>query len=348
VNCVTDRDPVPAYLDAMVNNAQGKQMETQPVDFSDLDDLDTAEVTDTKAPTTKAPTTMLEEGANWAKRMGDKMPQQRTKKPGARDVPRDPLRFAPCKKCSGSGLYYGFSSLGRHCFPCNGTGNGLSIDAKAVRARERKVEKAQAAAAAHDARVAAWKAAHPDVMAWFAANPNFEFANSLAGSLQKFGSLTDNQLAAVRKCIEGQKVRDAQRAAERAARVVDVGGEGLAKVLHHFAQARASGLKNPALVFEGVCFKPAKKYPGELYVTGGRAFESAYFGRVNAQGKFDPTRAVTPETLEAIKRIGADPVAEAVAYGKRTGICCCCGRELTNEGSIDAGIGPICAEKWGM
>jgi hypothetical protein len=36
-----------------------------------------------------------------------------------------------------------------------------------------------------------------------------------------------------------------------------------------------------------------------------------------------------------------------VAYGKRTGACSCCGRELTNGESIDRGIGPICAEKYG-
>lgn len=32
---------------------------------------------------------------------------------------------------------------------------------------------------------------------------------------------------------------------------------------------------------------------------------------------------------------------------KGTGVCCICGRELTNHASIDAGIGPICADKYG-
>lgn len=34
--------------------------------------------------------------------------------------------------------------------------------------------------------------------------------------------------------------------------------------------------------------------------------------------------------------------------GKRTGICGCCGRLLTNEGSIARGIGPICAGRYGI
>lgn len=33
---------------------------------------------------------------------------------------------------------------------------------------------------------------------------------------------------------------------------------------------------------------------------------------------------------------------EAKAYGRQTGTCCQCGRELTNETSIREGIGPVC------
>jgi hypothetical protein len=37
---------------------------------------------------------------------------------------------------------------------------------------------------------------------------------------------------------------------------------------------------------------------------------------------------------------------EAKAFGALYGTCCCCGRTLTNEESIENGIGPICAGKW--
>ena len=33
---------------------------------------------------------------------------------------------------------------------------------------------------------------------------------------------------------------------------------------------------------------------------------------------------------------------QAKAYGQQTGTCCVCGRELTNETSINEGIGPVC------
>jgi hypothetical protein len=37
---------------------------------------------------------------------------------------------------------------------------------------------------------------------------------------------------------------------------------------------------------------------------------------------------------------------EAAEFGKLYGICCSCGRTLTNELSIELGIGPICREKF--
>lgn len=49
-----------------------------------------------------------------------------------------------------------------------------------------------------------------------------------------------------------------------------------------------------------------------------------------------------------IRRIHASDrltLEQAKAYGVRTGVCGCCGRELTNPESIDRGIGPVCASK---
>lgn len=37
---------------------------------------------------------------------------------------------------------------------------------------------------------------------------------------------------------------------------------------------------------------------------------------------------------------------EAKAYGKLYGVCCKCGATLTDENSIAAGIGPVCAQKF--
>jgi len=44
--------------------------------------------------------------------------------------------------------------------------------------------------------------------------------------------------------------------------------------------------------------------------------------------------------------IEQDPYNAVTRYGKETGVCCCCGRTLTDPVSIDAGIGPICAGRY--
>ena len=51
----------------------------------------------------------------------------------------------------------------------------------------------------------------------------------------------------------------------------------------------------------------------------------------------------------AIYRLGMEnklTVAQAAAIGHATGVCCCCGRELTDPISVANGVGPICAAKY--
>lgn len=48
-----------------------------------------------------------------------------------------------------------------------------------------------------------------------------------------------------------------------------------------------------------------------------------------------------------LAQIAADPREAAVRFGHETNHCCLCNRELTDQASRDAGIGPVCAEKAG-
>lgn len=53
------------------------------------------------------------------------------------------------------------------------------------------------------------------------------------------------------------------------------------------------------------------------------------------------------ETIEAVRCLGSTALESyASAYGRRTGRCGICGRELTDPVSIERGIGPICADKF--
>lgn len=53
-----------------------------------------------------------------------------------------------------------------------------------------------------------------------------------------------------------------------------------------------------------------------------------------------------PGAMRNIKATDRMSIEDAAEFGKRTGTCCNCGRTLTNPDSIDAGIGPICAQKF--
>ncbi len=54
------------------------------------------------------------------------------------------------------------------------------------------------------------------------------------------------------------------------------------------------------------------------------------------------------ELMSELEAFMEQPISESALRGKEYGRCCFCNRELDNEGSIQHGYGPICAEKWGL
>jgi hypothetical protein len=83
---------------------------------------------------------------------------------------------------------------------------------------------------------------------------------------------------------------------------------------------------------------------GCLYVKA----DGCYVGKITREGEFRRAYGVDEApVLEALQAAQADPTGAAIAYGRETGACSCCGRELTNQQSIDLGIGPICLDKLG-
>lgn len=90
--------------------------------------------------------------------------------------------------------------------------------------------------------------------------------------------------------------------------------------------------------------KPGKnsRYHGWTFVDDGAAY-----GNRRTYGKQRPDSMYQGDVQDALKTILADPFAAQVAYGKLTGTCGTCGRILEDEASVAAGIGPICAAKFG-
>jgi hypothetical protein len=167
------------------------------------------------------------------------------------------------------------------------------------------------------------------------------FANSLVAAWETYGSLTPKQEAAAMSMMAKCKAKEEWKAAPKAA--VD-----MTPIHRMFDSAKAAGLKKLAYRAEGLIITPAQesgKNPGALYVrTAGR---KDYQGKL-MNGVWSPIAATEAGVLEALLKIAADPSQAAKDYGRRTGQCSCCGRELTDPVSIANGIGPICAEKWSL
>lgn len=258
-------------------------------------------------------------------------------------------KFAfPCEHCGGKGktqkLYGRMGYLPLTCPVCKGKG-GFKTD-RATR------EKNRAAAAAREARKAelaakAFDEANPGVRDFLKASAKWSsFALSMLESLDKWGSLTDRQLTAVRSMMAKQAARDAERKANMV--VIDA-----KPILSMFATAAENGLKRRALLAGGAEGEGVLKLtlagssssnPGGLWVKA----DADFMGGISRDGTFRPRANVPHWVKEAIRRVAQDPAGEARLFGQRTGTCCCCGRELTNKQSIEMGIGPICASRWGL
>lgn len=259
-----------------------------------------------------------------------------------------PAHIEKCPSCRGTGQFVSWSGrVVGQCFKCKGKGertfrsNAADRAQNRAKAAERKASKAEQA-------LADFAAQHPSEAAWIeGARGNFDFAQSMHDAIQKFGSLTERQLAA---CTSAA-AKNAARQTERAAAVEAAPAIDMAKIEAAFAAARGNGLKSLKLRIGELVISPAKATSanaGALYVKSKGSFDnSTYFGKIMG-GKFLKSRDCDAATEALIISTATNPLAAAIAYGKATGICSCCGRELTNKVSIDLGIGPICREKWGL
>ena len=280
-----------------------------------------------------------------------------------RDLANDPLINAQvahitrqvyretCGKCGGSGRYNAPSSRGYQCFECSGRGFNEYKTAPDVRAKNRATAAAKRDAKANElaANVELFKQANPDAAAWLQTNAakGFEFAVSLNDALNRYGSLTEKQLAAVERCVARDQERRQQWAAERVAREAAAPSVSIAAIETAFATAKGTGVRWPKLRLADFVFSPAgenSKNAGAIYVKARE--DDQYLGKIQ-NGRFFKVRECTDERELAVIEVASNPKEAAVAYGKRFGSCSVCGRELTNHTSIDAGIGPICAEKYG-
>lgn len=277
------------------------------IDFSDLDDLDAAAT---------------------------------RPEPAAVTLRKATAPMVRCPRCRGSGrVTFGFVNVQTgDCRQCKGTGEVRADWEK----RRDAFQKGEATKATNQKlRAAEWAGANTARWTWMtaAAGRNFAFAASMVTAVQTYGHLTEKQLATVDRLIAQDADRNAARTVEAKAREVQV--VGVNGVIEALTKATRSGHKAPKLRTEAATFSMAKENSpnaGCVYVKDG----DLYLGKITPEGAFKPSRDCTPDARQAVAAVTANALDAAIEYGRKTGKCSCCGRELTDPVSVAKGIGPIC------
>lgn len=153
----------------------------------------------------------------------------------------------------------------------------------------------------------------------------------IAAKLEKFGSFaSDKQRDFALKLIEWSKPRAAKADAPAALAVPKLFAV-MQKHADFFAGALKLSRKNQDslvwIIWRNTCV-------GKIENAQVTLFERRLMGV-----QLEPL-------MSALKEFEADPLEAAKRYGRESGRCCSCGRDLTDPVSIGLGIGPICAGKF--
>jgi hypothetical protein len=249
----------------------------------------------------------------------------------------------PCLKCSGTGEYSGFRmhQAKTKCFACNGKGHFFTSESDRRKAKAgRTKSKAKKANTFIDN--------NKTICEWLEANKSWNnFAASLCSQIQMRGTLTENQLTAAKKMMDKTIATKAKRQQERKDATDNAPTISLTEITDLLATAKSNGNSKPRLHVADLVISEAPITgfnAGCLYVK----FNGEYAGKITDAGKFMSTSDDKATVESQLLDVAKDPKEAIIKHGRITGQCGCCGRKLTNKASIELGIGPICAENWGL
>lgn len=172
-----------------------------------------------------------------------------------------------------------------------------------------------------------------------------EFATSLLDSVKRRGSASEKQAYWLNELAKrATQPKDAPK------------GEQVGSVAGIVELMDKVTLKRPAILIktEAGDLRITKagaesRNPGAIYV---KAHRGDYLGKITTAGQFVASREAVGRTLtaitESLKAFAADPAGVAATYGRETGCCCFCAKELTDARSVKVGYGPQCAEHYGL
>jgi hypothetical protein len=246
-----------------------------------------------------------------------------------------------CFECNGTGFYQGvrLHQEKQHCFACKGKGWFRTSWADRQKAKLAAAGRKQAK---HEEKQAAFCEQHPGLVESLQGIASWhQFAATLLEAYNKWGSLTDRQVEAARASLAKVAAKRAERDKEKASKSGEVGVDRIEEL---FKTAKGNGLKRPRFITDRlqISLAPATgRNAGALYVK----CDGQYAGKI-VGGQLQALREAPADILQLVRAIAEDPLEAARKYGRDTGTCSCCGRELTDKKSIEAGIGPVCESKW--
>jgi hypothetical protein len=243
-----------------------------------------------------------------------------------------------CPACRGTGNFITYTGrIGGRCFKCKGAGQITKGQNAAIKAKATK-----------EANQLKWRDENKAAITYMhkRAEKGNHFYAGLIEKMNVFGTLTENQLRMVQVDMDKDDAFWAKKKAEQDAAAPKIGVD---KIDALFETAKANGLIRPIFRTERLTIKRAPatgRNPGALYVTD-RDLGGEYVGMIK-DGQFKAKYGAKPDTLKLLCEIAGDPLEAAVKYGRSTGTCCICARELTDPVSVANGIGPICQGKFGL
>jgi len=182
-------------------------------------------------------------------------------------------------------------------------------------------------------------------------------ARSLVFAIKKYGSLTDRQYAFAVSLLAPKEDAPVVYASDKQVAFIEsllrdrtVPAELLAsvgepsKVNKSQASAIINALKECAIkeranapVEEGLYYKSGDIFKVQRSQSSGRLYAKRLDG---TSFRYDPfgVKSLTADNLLTLE--------QAKAYGIQFGVCAICGRTLTDEQSIEQGIGPVCITKF--
>ena len=270
-----------------------------------------------------------------------------------------------CNTCYGTGWDGAFSS------PCGDCGADLTTSEQITQARiDYQITRAEI-----NERIEQ----NHTLIEWMTTQHHDEFASSLVKQFNRKGDLSEKQWAAARRMWDRHRQQQADATAGTASYrwtkhegewalvgpPADFGTEVTVRKANGEEQTQVVGIELDCLSdFSRVYRVGVKKQTAAagVEISDGFWFEQSgesvviYKVQRSQAGNLYAKRLVgEPGGSLSWEYVGAAPVRSgrlqqldletAKRFGQLYGACCVCGRTLTNEGSIEAGIGPVCASK---